>query len=119
RRHTPACRRQTSVYPELRNVCASPTHAPVRLFTSFLHSSAFYPSPPSSRTADSSCSTSLLPQSTSSPPAASHRPDSAALRYARPSPCPPAVSLDREASLPAKMPALHALSPAQRRRAVR
>src|SRR5689334_5458254 len=103
----------------LKRLCLPASRARVHLFISFLPSSAAYPSPPSCPTADLFCSTSPLPQSISSLPAASHPPDSAALRYARPSPCPPAVSPGRQASLPAKMPALRALFPAQRRTVAR
>src|SRR5690348_9655414 len=82
-------------------------------------SSVSCPSLPSCPTADLSCSTSLLPQSTSSLPAASRPPRFSALRYAHLWPSPRAIFRDPEASLPAGMPASHVLSEARRRRVAR
>src|SRR5215468_10810201 len=61
--------------------------------------------------ADPSCSTLPPPQSTSSRQAFSRRPSSAALRFARTSPCLPAVSRDREEPLLGEMQVSHVLSP--------
>src|SRR5690349_1747358 len=82
-------------------------------------SSVSCPFPPSSPTADLSCSTRKPPQATSSLPAASHPPRFSALRYARLLPSLRAVVPDPEASLPAGMPASRVLSRARRRRVAR
>src|SRR5690348_6771119 len=88
--------------------------AHVQPFISFLPLSVVYPSPPSSPTADSSCSTSPPPQSTSLLRAASHPPRYGASRVSRPSPSPPAISPGPAALLLAKTLATNVLSPARR-----